>query len=102
MIPISRKVLNSRYVVNIDLSIVPANAAAAKIVGSTKKLGQQYSNAMVVLFSKDNLQPIAIQTPKLSGEYRFLGLNTSLKTFVVAFDKNQQFNAVIQDNVVPK
>ncbi len=102
MIPICRKVLNSRYAINIDLSVIPTTASAAKISGSVKKLGQQYSDALIVLFSKDSLQPIAVHNPNLSGDYRFLGLNTDLKTFIVAFDRNQQFNAVIQDNVVPK
>ena len=74
----------------------------AKIQGSTKKLGQQYPDAIVVLYNKANLQPIAVKKPDINGNYQFLGLNTGLKTFVVALDQKQQFNAVIQDNVVPK
>ncbi len=74
----------------------------AKIKGSVKKIGQQYQNATVVLYNKANLQPIAVRKPDQNGNYRFLGLNTNLKTFVVALDQKQQFNAVIQDNVVPK
>lgn len=74
----------------------------AKIKGSVKKIGQQYQNATVVLYNKANLQPIAVRKPDQNGNYRFLGLNTDLKTFVVALDQKQQFNAVIQDNVVPK
>jgi len=74
----------------------------AKIQGSTKKLGQQYQDATVVLYSKANLLPIAIRKPDQNGNYQFLGLNNDLKTFIVAFDKKQQFNAVIQDNVVPE
>ena len=74
----------------------------AKIQGSIKKLGEAYKSATVVLYNKANLQPIAVRKPDINGHYSFLGLNTDLKTFIVAFDKNQQFNAVIQDNVVPK
>ncbi|WP_180158861.1 hypothetical protein [Acinetobacter sp. YH01026] len=74
----------------------------AKVAGSIKKLGQQYQDATVVLYNKANLLPIAIRKPDKNGNYQFLGLNTDLKTFIVAFDKKQQFNAVIQDNVVPK
>ena len=70
--------------------------------GSVKKLGQNYQNANMMLYSKANLQPIAIRKPDQNGNYQFLGLNTDLKTFIVAFDQKQQFNAVIQDNVVPK
>ena len=74
----------------------------ASIKGSIKKLGEKYQDANVVLYNKANLQPIAIRKPDQNGNYQFLGLNTDLKTFIVAFDKKQQFNAVIQDNVVPK
>lgn len=74
----------------------------AKAQGSVKKLGQQYQDATIVLYNKANLLPIAIRKPDKNGNYQFLGLNTDLKTFIVAFDKKQQFNAVIQDNVVPK
>lgn len=101
MKPIKRRVLNTRYTINIDLSILGVNQVVAKIAGSTKKISQQYSDVRVVLFNKSNLLPIAIQTPK-NGEYSFFGLNTGLKTFIVAFDNQEQFNAVIQDNVVPK
>ena len=74
----------------------------AKIQGSVKKIGNQYKDASVVLYNKANLQPIAVRKPDENGNYKFLGLNTDLKTFIAAFDQNQQFNAVIQDNVVPK
>lgn len=84
------------------LQNIASGPVIAKVQGSVKKLGQQYQNATVVLYSKANLQPIAIRKPDQNGNYQFLGLNTDLKTFIVAFDKQQKFNAVIQDNVVPK
>ncbi|HCL59523.1 MAG TPA: hypothetical protein DHW80_07035 [Acinetobacter sp.] len=98
MKPCSRKSLFSSYLIQA----LEAGPVIAKIKGSTKKLGQQYQDVMVVLYNKANLQPLAVRKADMSGNYQFLGLNTDLKTFVVAFDQNQQFNAVIQDNVVPK
>lgn len=74
----------------------------ASIKGSINKFDQKYQDATVVLYSKANLQPIAVRKPDQNGNYQFLGLNTNLKTFITAFDQKQQFNAVIQDNVVPK
>ena len=102
MTPVSRKALASKFFLNSDLSIIPAAASAAKITGSVKKLGEKYQDATIVLYNKGNLQPIAIQKPDANGSYRFSGLNTSLNTFIVAFDQKQQYNAVTQDNVVPK
>ncbi len=75
---------------------------AASIKGSTKKLGEKYRNCLVVLYNKANLQPLAVRKPNANGDYQIYGLNTDLKTFVVAFDDTKQYNAVIQDNVVPK
>ena len=98
MKPVFRKAMLS----SVQLQNIATGPVVAKIQGSVKKLGQQYQNATVVLYNKANLQPIAVRKPDQNGNYKFLGLNTDLKTFIVAFDKKQQFNAVIQDNVVPK
>lgn len=98
MKPCSRKAMPCAQL----LQSITTGPVIAKISGTTKKLGEKYRNATVVLYNKANLQPIAVRKPDINGSYQFLGLNTDLKTFIVAFDKNQQFNAVIQDNVVPK
>ncbi|QQN40796.1 hypothetical protein [Acinetobacter sp. CS-2] len=98
MKPCSRAVLSSTFY----LQTIAVGPVAAKVSGSVKKLGQQYKDATLVLYNKVNLQPIAVKKPDENGNYQFLGLNTNLKTFIVAFDQKQQFNAVIQDNVVPK
>jgi hypothetical protein len=98
MKPCSQKVMSS----SVLLQGVSTGPVVAKIKGSVKKLGQQYKDATLVLYNKVNLQPIAVKKPDENGNYQFLGLNTNLKTFIVAFDKNRQFNAVIQDSVVPK
>ena len=100
MKPCSRKAMHSGSLLQ-DVGFGAKNTVAS-IKGSVKKLGQQYEDATLVLYNKANLQPIAVRRPDQNGNYQFLGLNTDLKTFIVAFDKKQQFNAVIQDNVVPK
>jgi hypothetical protein len=98
MKPCSRKVMSSTNL----LQAIATGPVVASIKGSTKKLGQKYQETTVVLYNKANLQPIAVQKPDFNSDYKFLGLNTDLKTFIVALDRNQQYNAVIQDNVVPK
>lgn len=98
MKPCTRKAAQTALLLQ-SISIGPV---VAKISGSTKKLGDTYNGAIVVLYNKANLQPIAVRKPDQNGDYQFLGLNTDLKTFIVAFDQQQQFNAVIQDNVVPE
>ena len=87
---------------DLQPTILTPTSTVGSIKGGVKKLGQNYQNATVVLHNKANLQPIAIRKPDQNGNYQFLGLNTDLNTFIVAFDASKQFNAVIQDNVVPK
>lgn len=98
MKPCSRKALATSGF----LQAINVGPIIAKIQGSTEKLGEKYKNCIVVLYNKANLQPIAVRKPNQDGNYQFLGLNTDLKTFVVAFDSQKQYNAVVQDNVVPK
>jgi hypothetical protein len=98
MRPVKRRVLKTAPA----LQIFPIMSVICKISGSVKKLGIQYSNATIGLFNKDNYMPIAFRKPDQNGNYSFFGLNSDLKTFIVAFDSTQQFNAVIQDNVRPK
>lgn len=98
MKPCSRKPKTS----SILHQSITTGPIAAKIIGSVRKLGHQYQDATIVLYNKENLQPISIKRPDQNGDYKFFGLNTDLKTFIVAFDQKQKFNAVIQDNVVPK
>lgn len=86
----------------INLVDLGTPTVISSIKGSVGKLGQKYQNATIVLFGKNNLQAIAIRKPDSEGNYQFNGLSINLKTFIAAFDQNQQFNAVIQDNVVPK
>lgn len=100
MKPCSRKAMPSGNLLQ-DIGFGSKNTVAS-IKGTIKKLGVNYRDATVVLYNKANLQAIAIRKPKENGDYQFLGLNTDLNTFIVAFDASKQYNAVIQDNVVPK
>lgn len=74
----------------------------ASIKGSIEKLGEKYQNATIFLYNKANYQPLAVCKPDANGNYQVLGLNNSASCFIAAFDDRKQFNAVIQDNVVPK
>ncbi|WP_026470111.1 hypothetical protein [Alkanindiges illinoisensis] len=72
------------------------------IAGSVDKQGVDYSNAQVLIARKSDFQPIAVRKPDAAGHYSIDGLNADVLCFVIAFDQNEQDNAVIQDNVVPK
>lgn len=97
MKPISRKALpNSNLLQSIGTGPI-----VAKIKGSVKKLGQQYQDAIVVLYNKANLKPIAVRKPDINGDYQFLGLNTDLTCFTICIPSDTDFNALIFDRIVP-
>ena len=98
MKPINRSAMHSSNHTQ-QLEIGPV---VAKIKGITNKLGTRYADSNIALYNKKNLQLVCVTKPNSSGEYGFYGLNTNLKTFLIAFDNKKQFNAVIQDSVVPK
>ena len=98
MKPCRRKALNS----SSDFINQPIGLAVGRVKGSVQKLNQHYKQATIALFNKENFQIIGLRKPDENGNYKFAGLSTNLKTFIVAFDTNKQYNAVIQDNVVPK
>ena len=103
MKPIARKAFHSSSFVNGNFNAnFGSKNTVASIKGSVKKLGIKYSQALVVLYSKADLLPVAIRKPDTNGNYQVLGLNVDITCFIVALDKRQQYNAVIQDMVVPK
>ena len=100
MRPCSRKAMHSGSLLQ-NVGFGTKNTVAS-IKGSIKKLGVNYQNATVALYNKSNLSLIALRKPNSNGAYGFGGLNNSLNKFILAFDNTRQYNAVIQDNVVPK
>lgn len=100
MKPCSRKAMHSGSLLQ-DIGFGSKNSVAS-IHGTTKKLGKEYKDALVILYSKSNFQPVAVQKPSENGTYAFLGLNNTARFYIVAFDNNRQYNAVIQDNVGAK
>ncbi len=98
MKPLTRKAKLSPNLLQ-SISVGPV---VAKIEGSVKKQGQQYKDATIVLYNKANFLPLTLSKPNENGDYQFLGLNNLMDCFVVALDSAKQYNAVIQDNVVPK
>ncbi|MGN0935696.1 carboxypeptidase regulatory-like domain-containing protein [Acinetobacter amyesii] len=73
-----------------------------QIRGSTKKFGANYSPVPVCCFKRSNRQLLWETTSKLDGSYAFKNIAIGLECFVVAFDPNQEYNAVISDKVVAK
>ncbi|MBF7690545.1 hypothetical protein [Acinetobacter pollinis] len=100
MFPISRKI--GIGVTGININYFGSDNTPRKVQGSIKKQGSDYSNCLVGIFDRNQLSLLASVKPKLDGSYVVRGLNKDLTLFIVAFDNQTKFNAVIQDMVVPK
>jgi hypothetical protein len=83
------------------ITMTNVNHGFGKINGTTKKLGTNYSPVPVCLFRRDNRQMIWETISKADGSYSFRNVALDLQYFIVAFDPNNQYNAVIQDKILP-
>jgi hypothetical protein len=78
------------------------NHGYGQIKGITKRAGNNYSPVPVCVFRRDNRQLLWETKSKADGSYAFHNIAVGLECFVVAFDPNNQYNAVIQDKVIAK
>ncbi|HHW53366.1 MAG TPA: carboxypeptidase regulatory-like domain-containing protein [Acinetobacter towneri] len=83
-------------------TVVNENQGFGQIKGTTKKVGVNYSPVPVCVFRRDNRQLLWEIKSKPDGSYAFRNIAVGLECFVVAFDPNNQYNAVIQDKVIAK
>lgn len=84
------------------MTLVTADQGLGQIKGTTKKLGVNYSPVPVCVFKRANRQLLWETKSKADGSYAFRNIAVGLECFVVAFDPNEEHNAVISDKVVAK
>ncbi|ENW28445.1 hypothetical protein [Acinetobacter lwoffii] len=84
------------------ITVTNESQGFGQIKGTTKKLGANYSPVPVCVFRRDNRQLLWETTSKPDGTYAFRNIAVGLECFVVAFDPNEEYNAVISDKVVAK
>ena len=84
------------------MTISNADQGFGQIKGTTKKLGVNYTPVPVCVFNRSTRQLLWETQSKPDGSYAFRNIAIGLECFVVAFDQNEQYNAVIQDKVVAK
>ena len=83
------------------INVQDANQGLGVVSGKTKKLNVSYSPVPVCLFRRDSRQLLWETTSKADGSYFFRNVAVGLECFIVAFDPNNQYNAVIQDKITP-
>lgn len=72
-----------------------------KIKGKTLKIGIIQPKTKVNLYDRCGVMLQSVDSNNI-GEYAFDGVGRGESYTIISFDSRKQFNAVIQDNVVPK
>lgn len=84
------------------ITILNTNQGFGQIKGTVKKVGNTYAAVNVCCFKRSNRQLLWEIKSKVDGTYGFRNIAKDLECFVIAFDPNNQYNAVIQDKLVAK
>lgn len=84
------------------LTILNENQGFGQVKGTTKKVGVNYSPVPVCVFNRSTRELLWETTSKSDGSYTFRNIAKDLECFVVAFDPNEEYNALISDKVVAK
>lgn len=84
------------------ITVLSSDQGFGVVKGTTKKLGQNYSPVPVCCFKRSTRQLLWETVSKPDGTYSFRNIAVGLECFVVAFDPNKEYNAVISDRVVAK
>lgn len=100
MFPVSRRI--GKNTIGAKSSYFGKDNTPRKVAGFIKKQGVDYENCLVCIFDRNQLNLVVLVKPKADGSYVVRGLNKDLTLFIVAFDDQMKFNAVIQDMVIPK
>lgn len=79
----------------------PVTGISKKVTGKTMKIGRIAANQQVAFFSRVNNSLLGTTVSDENGNYEFQ-ITTSAPIYIVALDSQKEFNAVVQDNVVPK
>ncbi|MGB9190328.1 MULTISPECIES: hypothetical protein [unclassified Acinetobacter] len=82
------------------ISVLSEDQGLGVIKGTTKKTGNIFSPVPVCCFKRSNRQLLWETTSKPDGSYSFRNIAKGLECFIVAFDPNEEYNAVISDKVV--
>lgn len=81
---------------------INSNNGLGKIKGETQKKGVIYPGVEVSVFKRSDKTPLWTVLSKSDGSYEFRNILKGLECFVVGFDPNGQYNAVISDKLVAK
>lgn len=96
------KIFRAVGAVKSIITAVNNDQGFGQIKGTTKKVGVNYSPVPVCLFRRDDRRLLWETKSKTDGSYAFRNIAVGLECFVVAFDPNEEYNAVISDKVVAK
>lgn len=84
------------------ISVLSEDQGFGQIKGITQKKGVIYPGVEVSAFKRSDKTHLWTVRSKQDGSYAFRNIAVGLECFVVGFDPEQNYNAVISDKVVAK
>ncbi|MCL6248043.1 carboxypeptidase regulatory-like domain-containing protein [Acinetobacter sp. ANC 4945] len=84
------------------ITVLNTNQGLGQIKGFTQKKGVIYPGVEVSAFKRSDKTHLWTVRSKQDGSYAFRNIAAGLECFVVGFDPEQNYNAVISDKVVAK
>lgn len=81
------------------VAILSSDQGFGVVQGTVKKLGINSANIPVCIFKRSTRALLWETQSKADGSYSFRNIAVGLECFVVAFDPNRQYNAIISDMI---
>jgi hypothetical protein len=104
--PDANRLLERKYViakpVKALITSLNEDQGAGTVEGITQKMGQVCPDVEISIYKRSDKTLLWTTTSDQNGKYKMRNLALGLECFVIAFDPNNQYNAVIQDKVVAK
>lgn len=84
------------------ITVLNSDQGFGVVKGTVKKHGVNSASIPVCIFKRNSRALLWETQSKEDGSYLFRNIAVGLECFVVAFDPNEKYNAVISDKVVAK
>lgn len=84
------------------ITVANSDQGLGQIKGITQKKGLIYPGVEVSVFKRSDKTLLWTVRSKQDGSYTFRNIAVGLECFVVGFDPEQNYNAVISDKLVAK
>lgn len=103
--PDIQKLTERKYIIakqpKMLITVLNDDQGFGRVMGVIKKEENTYPDVDVAIYKRTDKTLLWVTTSNNEGKYVFRNLSVGLECFVIAIDPNNQYNAIIQDKVIP-